>query len=408
MRHTLAKTISTPSSADPAMYLSILSLLPIFLSLRLVSCHASIWHPAMFGFNVTQQTFDYDNRPVVPLVHLPYSEWWFHGHLGYPPHPQDVFQLPAGGVATLQIACNKGATTYYASSEGGNIQDPNNPNDVCPGSPPAEYHTTGISDVKGCGLGIAYKDNVNDVQPADFTIFTVNHTCVWDRYTDFSVPKNMPPCPNNLCICAFFWIHSPDSGSEQMYMNGFQCTITNSTSTVGLDTPKVARRCGADPANGKPNAVPGNCTYGAKQPLYWFQAENNTMFEGTYSPPFYNDLYGFADGAQDDIFQNYYSSIPVPGPNQTELPIVSSSGSSSSASPASNGNTTTTPTSASSVNVVSPSAAPSSSSGASDGSTTPTLSALTAPVNIISASAAPSSSPNSQWLVSFCVISRRR
>lgn len=60
-------------------------------------------------------------------------------------------------------------------------------------------------------------------------------------------------------------------------MNGFQCRITNATSTVGLATSKLARRCGADPANGKPNAVPGNCTYGAKQPLYWLQAEQNNV-----------------------------------------------------------------------------------------------------------------------------------
>ena len=60
-------------------------------------------------------------------------------------------------------------------------------------------------------------------------------------------------------------------------MNGFQCRIANSTSNVGLATSKVARRCGADPDNGKLNAVPGNCTYGAKQPFYWYQAEQNNV-----------------------------------------------------------------------------------------------------------------------------------
>ncbi|KIJ62866.1 hypothetical protein HYDPIDRAFT_30011 [Hydnomerulius pinastri MD-312] len=291
-------------------------------SLRLVAGHASIWHPSMYGFNVTMQTFSYDNRPVAPLMNMPFSQWWFHGHLAYPPHPEDVFELPAGKNVTTEIACNKGATTYFASSEGGNVQDPNNPNNVCPGSPTSEYHTTGLSDVKGCGLAIAYKSNATEVQPDDFTIFSINQTCVWDRYTNFAVPERMPPCPNNMCTCAFFWIHSPDSGGEQNYMNGFQCRITNSTSNVGLATSKVPRRCGADPANKKPAAVPGNCTYGAKQPFYWFQAEQNNMFEGTYSPPFYTDLYNFKDGAQTDIFQDSYASIPVPGPNQTALPVL--------------------------------------------------------------------------------------
>lgn len=47
-----------------------------------------------------------------------------------------------------------------------------------------------------------------------------------------------------------------------------------------------------------------NCTYGPKQPFYWYQAERNNMDEGTYTPPLYQDLYNFHDGAQNDIFEN--------------------------------------------------------------------------------------------------------
>jgi hypothetical protein len=46
------------------------------------------------------------------------------------------------------------------------------------------------------------------------------------------------------------------------------------------------------------------------------------MFEGTYSPPYYTDLYNFRDGAQNDIFQDSYLTMPVPGPNQTALPVL--------------------------------------------------------------------------------------
>ncbi|KAN0092649.1 hypothetical protein V8E55_003433 [Tylopilus felleus] len=325
-------------------------------TLRIVHGHACIWHPSMFGFNVTQQTFSYDNRPLVPLQAMTFNQWWFHGHLDYPPHPEDIFELPAGQNVTTQVACNKGATTYYASSDGGNIQVEDQPNDVCPGAPPSEYHTTGISDVKGCALGIAYQNDISQVQPADFVIFSVNQTCVWNRYTDFSVPEKMPPCPGGKCYCAFFWIHSPDSGSEQMYMNGFQCNTVNTTSTVGLATPNLARRCGADPANGKSHAVPGNCTYGAKQPLYWYQAEGNNMFEGTYSPPFYNDLYNFLDGAQNDIFQDSYASIPVPGPNQTALPVLAAAGAAATHVPSDGTSTTPTPAPTIPANVTSTSA----------------------------------------------------
>lgn len=36
------------------------------------------------------------------------------------------------------------------------------------------------------------------------------------------------------------------------------------------------------------------------------------MFEGTYSPPIYTDRYNFLDGAQDDIFEDSYETIPDP------------------------------------------------------------------------------------------------
>lgn len=104
-------------------------------------------------------------------------------------------------------------------------------------------------------------------------------------------------------------------------MNGFQCNVTGSTSDVPLAKPKVARRCGADPDNKKLQSVPANCTYGAKAPFYWFQAERNNMFEGTFSPPVYNDLYNFLDGSQDDIFEDSYLSIPDPSPNAA-LPVL--------------------------------------------------------------------------------------
>ena len=165
--------------------------------------------------------------------------------------------------------------------------------------PTTNYHLTlfqGINDTTGCALAIAYKSDVTTIQPEDFTVFSVNQTCVWSRFTDFQIPANMPPCPPEGCHCAWFWIHSPDSGSEQSesafllfaskaslillsvdYMTGFKCNVTGSTSNVPVATSQVARRCGADPKNGVMNATPGNCTYGAKTPFYWFQAERNNV-----------------------------------------------------------------------------------------------------------------------------------
>lgn len=159
----------------------------------------------MWGFNVTFDTFPYDNRPVAPLYNMTFNQWWFHGHLGYPPLPGDFFELPAGKPATAEIACTKAATSYYNTSDGGDVRQGDSP---CPNSPTSAYHTTGIDDVKGCALAITYNSDVNAVQPEDFAVFSVNHTCVWTRFTDFQVPAKMPPCPDGGCICAFFWIHS--------------------------------------------------------------------------------------------------------------------------------------------------------------------------------------------------------
>ena len=69
--------------------------------------------------------------------------------------------------------------------------------------------------VAGSAFAIAYKSDINDVGLEDMVVFSVNQTCVWSRFTEFSVPARMPPCPNGKCICAWFWIHSQDSGGEQ-------------------------------------------------------------------------------------------------------------------------------------------------------------------------------------------------
>lgn len=271
---------------------SLLAVLPL---VGLAHAHASIWHPSMYGFNVTAtnspQYGSRDNRPQAPLKGLPFDQWWFHGHLDQPPHPNDVMELPAGGKVTTELACDKDATSWWESGPGGNTQ---NGNDPCPGPPSVLIHTNGIDDLGGCALAIAYKSDVNDVQPEDFVVFSINHQCVWDRYTDFPVPANMPACPNGKCICAWFWQHREDAGGDEMYMNGFQCNVTGATSTTPVAQGQVPVRCVDDSSK---------CVKGAKQPFYWDQAERNNMFEGIYTPPLYLDTYGFANGAQNDIFE---------------------------------------------------------------------------------------------------------
>ena len=31
----------------------------------------------MWGFNVTAETYPYDNRPVIPLQDMSFDKWWF-------------------------------------------------------------------------------------------------------------------------------------------------------------------------------------------------------------------------------------------------------------------------------------------------------------------------------------------
>ncbi|OSD06540.1 hypothetical protein PYCCODRAFT_1422767 [Trametes coccinea BRFM310] len=294
------------------------------------SAHAAFWDKSMYGFNVTAQTFPYDNRPQVPLYNMTFDQWWFHGHKDYPPNEGDFFELPAGGEVNSIISCDKGATPFYESSPGGDSGYGSN--SPCPGQPMSEYHTTGIDDVKGCCMAIAYKPDVNDVQPDDFVVFSCNSTCVWEMNTKFEIPK-LPACPEGGCHCAWFWIHSYDSGAEQIYMNGFKCKVTGDVGTQPLGKPAVPRRCGADPDHGKPDPTPGNCTIGAKTPMYWYQREGNNMFEDTYDAPYYNPLYGFNDGAQNDIFMDgVIASLASSGTGSSPTSTVDSSSSAAAAS----------------------------------------------------------------------------
>ena len=183
---------------------------PLLLFTSCVCAHQSIWDKSMFGFNVTREMFPYDNRPVAPLANMFIKEWWFHGHLDYPPNPGDIKDLPAGQKATFEISCDKGATSYWASSPGyacfslvsliivspnltyvynnsGDVRSKSQPNYPCPGQPTSQFHTLNQDDVTGCALSIAYKSDAKSVILGDLAVFSVNHMCVWTRFTDFEV-----------------------------------------------------------------------------------------------------------------------------------------------------------------------------------------------------------------------------
>jgi hypothetical protein len=78
-----------------------------------------------------------------------------------------------------------------------------------------------------------------------------------------------------------------------MYHQGFRCRVTNPTSNTALATPKPPAWC---------EGQPDKCTKGAKQMLYWHQADGNNIITegldlaGQPKSPAYNMKTGFADG----------------------------------------------------------------------------------------------------------------
>lgn len=91
-------------------------------------------------------------------------------------------------------------------------------------------------------------------------------------------------------------------GQPNMYHQAFRCRVTNSHSTTPLAKPKPPVWC-----EGKSH----ECTKGAKQMIYWHQADGNNIvvegydLAGQQKSPGYNMKTGFADGKY--VFVYIYS-----------------------------------------------------------------------------------------------------
>ncbi|KAF8519415.1 hypothetical protein JB92DRAFT_2786777 [Gautieria morchelliformis] len=283
-----------------------------FASLHFVNAHVSFWAPSMFGRCGSNNQCENTQEPIIPLQNLPFHKWWWHNYLDFPPANDDVMALPAGQTVTVQLAGNSAFTSmgqvpdaYWPGGGGKDDMDESviNNQKYWSDGKSGNLHTSGHPDVAGCALSIAYTDNARTVRPEDMTIFSVQHDCVWHRDTYFDIPANMPACPNGKCMCSWWWIHNSDGGSDQMYQTAFQCNITHApgtqvpTTPVGRPVPPV--NCANDPSK---------CIKGPKLPMYWKQKECNNMPEPGHFAPTYGTDYGFAQGAQDDIFQTINTS----------------------------------------------------------------------------------------------------
>jgi hypothetical protein len=78
-----------------------------------------------------------------------------------------------------------------------------------------------------------------------------------------------------------------------MYQTPFKCNVTGATSTVPVAMPKPPVWCEEDQSK---------CVKGAKQMIYWNQAERNNIevsgydLAGSHKSPAYNAKCGFSDG----------------------------------------------------------------------------------------------------------------
>jgi len=80
------------------------------------------------------------------------------------------------------------------------------------------------------------------------------------------------------------------------YNNVYRCNVTGATSNheLPLGVGQVPKECESNPAD---------CVKGPKQPIYvWQKTGNNVEKQPGKKYPTYTMEYGFADGAQTDLF----------------------------------------------------------------------------------------------------------
>jgi uncharacterized Zn-binding protein involved in type VI secretion len=246
----------------------------------------------------------------------------------------------------------------------------------------------------GTGFAISYVSDISQVTQDNLVVFTLAHNTPWKRVVTYEVPAKMPACPEEGCICAFGWVPN-GCGLANMYMAGFKCKVTGSTSTTALAKPNPPVWCEGDPSS---------CTKGPKQFISWHQAQNNNIevdgldSHGDRKSPAYNLKLGFANGAQNDIFADSDGTpaeVPANTPASTPSSTPVNSPSSTPVNTASSTTPSNTPPADTQVDV--PADSPPSDPSPSDPSpsnSSPNPSPSNAPSNAPSNNDAPAKNPN--------------
>ncbi|KAL1665240.1 hypothetical protein GGF50DRAFT_88117 [Schizophyllum commune] len=253
------------------------------------------------------------NNEVKPIYGQNLENFMFNqaqNCLNDPPPEGEVADLPAGGTINIELATNRGCTTFsfngqyatkyidgYTGEYDDNWNDPNcltNPN----------IHTQNKSMAAGTALAISYVNDPHDVTFDNLVVFSVLPNTPWlYREVQYEIPANLPRCPNDVCICAWLW--TPNGcGTPNDYMDGFKCRVTNASANKQLGKPQAPVYCGQDAAPYEPS-VPA-CVEGPKQMVVWGQdgIDNIGVPANSGLSPGYNERSGFHPGAQNDIFSN--------------------------------------------------------------------------------------------------------
>jgi len=153
-------------------------------------------------------------------------------------------------------------------------------------------HTNNQSMAGGTAFAISYNPNLTAVTMENLVVFSVLKESPWHRLATYQVPQDLPPCPEGGCHCAWLWVPK-GCGIPNMYMQGFKCNVTGSTSTKTVAPAKPPTYCG----DGSP------CVTGAKQMIAYNQASGSNV-ESPKNGDWvnYGENWGFKDGPQNDIF----------------------------------------------------------------------------------------------------------
>jgi len=222
--------------------------------------HSAAWKDGMYclGGPVAGKDDPNTNTAVLPLTNLPKEKWWWQADRGcdlVPPAPGVYLDIPAGGSFTVEIAHNRGQTTLsfggqYASEWPDGKQHPENWEGppLASGAPDCiqddgAMHTNNQSMAGGTAFAISYNPNLTAVTMENLVVFSVLKESPWHRLATYQVPQDLPPCPEGGCHCAWLWVPK-GCGIPNMYMQGFKCNVTGSTSTKTVAPAKPPTYCG--------------------------------------------------------------------------------------------------------------------------------------------------------------------